>query len=100
MYYISPVMTRLNMYTFQSGCEQYVFSFRSTDTNVLNRPDEADLFNLSFARSPRSIYNLFNVTTINSKICYCYSVKCLKIKSNCIKYKLYTLAINVFKKID
>ena len=93
-------MTRLNMYTFQSGCEQYVFSLRSTDTNVLNRPDEADLFNLSFARSPRSIYNLFNVMTINSKICYCYSVKCLKIKSNCIEYKLYTLADNVFKKID
>ena len=51
-------MTRLNMYTFQSGCEQYVFSFRSTDTNVLNRPDEADLFNLSFARSPHVVFTI------------------------------------------
>ena len=45
-------------YIFRSGCEQSVFSFRSTDTNVLNRPDEADLFNLSFARSPHVVFTI------------------------------------------
>ena len=67
---------------------------------VLNGPDEADLFNSSFAQCPHVVFTIYNAATINSKICYCYSVKCLKIKSNCIEYKLYTLAINVFKKID